>query len=309
MDERIEKANRALFEGNRSEVLRQVGDRASTVQELWLKASSLEDAGDRKRVLQHIASTRETPYARMANEILAREHDFETQMQQAPRWQTWLLEKRPAIIKTIITLTVLCGVAILGIQFIFPEEEPLAGEFVQATATADMATQFRGATQTVIALTPTSTPTVTPMAMVARVEYWPVGALRVLNIENPTARPVTLRSNQAVTAPAGSSFVAIRYEFTCGAGQAFCDAPPQALVLLQPADSSQTPIPYEGYSLLGVPSPASIAQGQTTVGWLVFRVPDNFVLHSLVIQPGDGRQTVAQGTPTPTPVPTLALPR
>lgn len=329
MKPRIERANRALFEGDRSAVTRLLDVHTSDAQELWLLAAAAENdkesyreflqrtvvgAGSRKAaendegsywtLLQRVVRTGQPPYANMAQDILTCEQDYAAELEKAPAWQTRLLAQKNNLIRLIITLMVISA-TILIINFMFPPSQPLAEEFLIATATAELATAQAGATQTVIALTPTATPTVTPLAVSARMEFWPVGALRILNIEYATERAVSLRGNQPVEPPAGSSFLAIRYEFTCGTEQPFCDDPPMLPVFLQTDNGEQ--IPHEGYNLLGVPPIGSVTQNSTGIGWLVFRVPDSLRPISIMIQVED--ETGPDGTQTPVAQPTLLLPR
>jgi len=121
---------------------------------------------------------------------------------------------------------------------------------------------------------PTATVTPLPVSQSAVANYMPLGSLRLLNVEYPTERAVSAGSN-AVNAPQGSAFVAIQYEFTCGTVQAFCDAPPQAFLGLELADSSLGMIPNEGLTLQGSTRAGRIASGSSVSQWIVFAIPQN----------------------------------
>ncbi len=317
----VEKAARELFAGNRSEVVRLLQNRASSAQELWLLAASVEDDDMRFKLLKQVNRSGELPYATLASEILAREAEFDAQMNEAPGWQQWFLTHRNNLMRLIITIVIAAGTVIVGTLLVIPQ--PLTSAVVALTLAPTQTQAALNATRTMLALTPTVTPTVAPLpvSQQATADYLPVGRLTILYVESnaQTNRKVVHSSNRAIpVAPsAGAAFVAIQYQFVCGTALGTCRKPPQAKLSLK-IDNPDTIVPYEDLTLMDIPAPGlgatatgpaqleGVSPGGTTTGWLVFQVSANAVPRAIRIEPD--RTTITSEGPTPTPI-DLTLPR
>lgn len=113
MKPEIEQANRALFAGDRSRVLRELGHAHSSAQEVWLTAAAVEDLEERHHLLRQVARMDQALYAAKARAILAREREFEAEMNQIPAWQAWFIRNRSALVTTIIVVAGICGILLL----------------------------------------------------------------------------------------------------------------------------------------------------------------------------------------------------
>ncbi|PJF36111.1 MAG: hypothetical protein CUN49_07105 [Candidatus Thermofonsia Clade 1 bacterium] len=81
-----ERATRALFEGDRSQVERLLRERAQTPYEWWLLACAVEDEREREALLRRVHERGELPYADLAWQILQREAYFAAQLAQGAWW-------------------------------------------------------------------------------------------------------------------------------------------------------------------------------------------------------------------------------
>lgn len=289
--DKFDKANRALFEGNRGEIAKTLEGLPPSGRKLWLLAAAADDENERAKLLQKVVMAGEQPYADMARGILEREEQFAKEMKRVPKWQAWIQRHH----RTIIFLsTVVCAVAlgllILGPR-LFPPPAPQVAEGPGAEGTP-------GAQPTP---TPRPTATVTPFPpeLRSQVEYLPIGSLQVLNVEFPTERAVSGGSGPAEP-PRGAVFIAIQYEFTCGSARAFCENPPEAALKLQLADTRIAPIPDSGYTLSGSPPIGSVASGISGTAWVVFPVPENQSPTQLILEldmDGDGQVDSTRSAP------------
>lgn len=107
MSPHMEKANRALFEGNRNEVIELLRDRAATGAELWLLAAAVEDENERIALLRRVHAIGEQPYAELAYDILRREASFAEELRKGPAWQRWLIERRDILLRISIAIIIL----------------------------------------------------------------------------------------------------------------------------------------------------------------------------------------------------------
>jgi len=119
MDSRIELANRALLDGNRSEVIALLRDHATSGAALWLLAAAIDDDDERLLLLRRVAASGEQPYTALAEDILRREAGFAEALQRGPGWQRWLSDHRAVIIRVLLALLVV-GIILLVLALIFP---------------------------------------------------------------------------------------------------------------------------------------------------------------------------------------------
>jgi hypothetical protein len=208
---------------------------------------------------------------------LDRERRFDDEMAKAPGWQSWLARNGRTLVRVLLAIMLGFMVLLIGWQFIFPSA-PAAPQKTGGPV------QGGSSAQATAGPLSTSTPTVTPLPFGSSpgINYAPIGALRILNVEFPTARPV-VSGTVLTTPPPGAVFAAVQYEFTCGTGQAFCENPPQARLGLQLADLGIGTLPYTGLTLGGSIPTGRIASGSSISAWLVFAVPANQAPRRLVI--------------------------
>jgi hypothetical protein len=113
MEPHVEQATRALFEGNRTEVLRLLRGQARTGQEHWLVACALEDGEERLKALRRVEAIGHQPYASLARDILLREAQSALEIRKPPKWQTWIRERLDYIIAVLIVLMVIIGLMLI----------------------------------------------------------------------------------------------------------------------------------------------------------------------------------------------------
>lgn len=113
MEPHVEQATRALFEGNRTEVLRLLRGQARTGQEHWLVACALEDDEERLKALRRVEAIGQQPYASLARDILLREAQSALEIRKPPKWQAWIRERLDYIIAVLILLMVIIGLLLI----------------------------------------------------------------------------------------------------------------------------------------------------------------------------------------------------
>ena len=294
MDELIRRANLALLEGNRDEVLRLLKDQPSTPEVLWLRAHAFVDDAERLQLLQNVAHSGQRPYASLAQAILGREDDFETRLAEPAPYQFWKREgfqNRMAKVREDPVKYILPGVFIL-LAIIALVVWGITAGIKQKSEQALVLSQ----TQTAIALSlitpvsPTPTPSLPPLPQSDRQQAaYEAGLLTLYRIEYPTTRPVTYSSysldNLAVPA-AGSQFVAVEFQFTCRLE--VCTTPPEAEVALELKDGQV--IAYQSGSrpmLVEQPVMPQTSSGKLVTGWFVFEVPANSAPQAIIIYTRD----------------------
>jgi len=299
VDQLTERANRALFEGDRTKVLELLSPRIDgktnvrpSIQDFWLYASALEDEemkpssattkGKAKNVpdrddlrtklLEVVRKSGQKPYADLGSASLEREAADNAELNRLPRWQQFMIQRRGLLLRLIAVFGTLSMCALI-FSLLNPPPDP--------------ALVASGATATAVARTPTVTPTVTllPQDLTTPVAYPPFGTLEILSVEYPTVRPV-VRGDEVQTPPVNSDFMAIQYEFYCGRGiSAFCSAPPEAQVSLE-LDSGQI-VDDPGLTIRdpALPPPGSVPSGNGVRGWIAYPVPRGQFPVALIIQP------------------------
>ncbi len=279
MNETLRKANLALLEGNRDEVLRLLAEESPTAEVLWLRANAVEDEQERLQLLRQVANGTDKKLARLAEAIVQREDMYAQQLTEPAPYQFWkrpgwlarlrAVRRRPlgyvalllVILATIIGLSVWAGMEKqqrLAAQLFSQEQTLTATFYVSPTAVA-----------------PTLTPSVTPLPprWQTSVSY-AAGTLKLIRVEFPTRRPVSYSgySGALATPAVGAQFAAVELEFVCR--MALCSQPPQAVLSLR-LDDGQV-ISYEGGSqplLAEQPYMQRVSSGETVSGWFVFEVP------------------------------------
>jgi len=294
MDELIRRANLALLEGNRDEVLRLLKDQPSTPEVLWLRAHAFVDDAERLQLLQNVAHSGQRPYASLAQAILGREDDFETRLAEPAPYQFWKREgfqNRMAKVREDPVKYILPGVFVLLAIIALIVWGITAGikhKNEQALVLAQ--TQTATALSAITPILPTPTPSLPPLPQSKRISVsYESGLLTLYRIEYPTTRPVTYSSysldNLAVPAT-GSEFVAVEFQFTCQL--AVCATPPEAEVALELNDGQV--IAYQSGSrpmLVEQPAMPRVASGALVTGWFVFEVPKNSDPQTIIIYTRD----------------------
>ncbi len=289
MNETLRKANVALLEGNRDEVLRLLAEEAPTAEVLWLRANAVEDEQERLQLLRRVASSTDKKLARLAQAIVQREDEYARKLSEPPPYQFWKRSGWQARLHSIrqhrwryfALMVVVLGTLIALLVWngaVQNQRQAVAQLAQQQTLTA---TFFLSPTL----VPPTLTPSVTPLPQrwQASVSY-PAGMLKLIRVEFPTTRPVS-HSGSLATPAVGAQFAAVELEFVCQI--ALCSQPPQAVLMLR-LDDGQV-ISYEGGSqplLAEQPYMPRVSSGETVTGWLVFEVPVRNSPEALLIWTG-----------------------
>lgn len=272
------RANRALFEGNREEVRTLLQNEAHSGRALWLLASAAETEDERMLLLARVHATHEQPYADMALDILERERYFAREIARVPAWQSFLQRRRQFLMRSVIAIVFVVLICWIGSLFIFP-----APPVAENLSSSDSGSQnIAPDSAAPLPATAVPTPNVTLLPYGQSANYMPLGALRLLNVEFPAQLAVT-DGTSAVTPVPGSVYLALRYEFTCGTAQAFCERLPEAQLFLELADSSLGLIPASELQVQGTGTSERIASGSSVQQWIVFEVPQSQSPRQLVI--------------------------
>ncbi len=276
MDDTIRKANLALLEGDREEVLRLLANKQASTQVLWLRAHAVREEEQRLTLLRQISTAGHPIYSTLAKNILDRERQYESDLAKPAEYKFWT---RPPWLGRVRFVqrnrAWLLGGAVLLLVLI-------VGVSLGLTWWGQSQAQALAATQTAAARpagpTPRPTPSVTALAAAARASLsYPNGKLALVRIEFPTNRPVTFGgygSDQTqANAAVGAQFVAVQLEFTCL--QAICENPPEAELGLTFSDGSTKDYRSSTRPVLKDPttSMARVSNNQTVQGWFVFEVP------------------------------------
>jgi len=281
----LQRAFKALMEGDRDSVLVEIESLPNSDEVNWLRANATENEDERISLLNQLTRSSNAMISDQAFRIIEREKKFEETINSEPGWKFWKQgdwpEKRKKYLGQLLLVLSLALVLFAtiyisrGLNF---GSQNVEEQYLQLTATA-MANFPNTITQA-------STPTVTAIPLQERpfVSY-PSGSLAVIRIENPTDRPVVFSRYEDSTsaAPAkGSYFYAIQLEFKCN--KAICDSPPEAEIGLKLVD--QNVVIYNGYerpTIADQPVMERIAQGESVIGWYVFEVPNTNRPVSLII--------------------------
>jgi hypothetical protein len=285
------KANNALLEGDRDEVLRCLSDVPNSPGAVWLRAHSVVSDSDRLALLNQVSISGHSIYAPLAKKILEREHHYEQELAQPPDYQFWKqptwhaklanLKRQKFFLAGIIFSIAMTILLVLGISI--KNSSEIQTIAIQETAAV-------GLLNTTLTAAPMHTPTVTaiPLSRQGRIEY-SAGEFWFSRYEAPTTRPVSrsgYSENEHANPAAGSTFIAVQYRFVCK--QALCDYPPEAQISLRLTNGKI--VSYDGYSrpyLIEFPFPPRVAQGKEVTGWLVFEVPDRASPAGLVFNTGE----------------------
>lgn len=295
MDERSAQAARALYDGNFDAVINHLHQRTTqghvSVVDLWMMAFAIEDEEEREQLLKQVKASGKRPYAEMAAEILKREHDFAAEMEKAPPLQAWFIRNKRRINMIIITMVVFIGTVLIVAWMFTPPEESQA-IVVQRTAVSGTQVAIN-ATETIVALTPTVTPTAA-IRSVGQQSYPPIGRIEVISHVEvvPVGDTFNLAIGQSNTLrqPAsGFRFVALQYTFTCQNtldNLAYCDAPgaSRAQDAIQVRLNNGRNIPWDGLTVMGEMPTGRTAIGASFTGWLAFQIPDNTTVEALILQ-------------------------
>jgi len=87
----------ALLEGDRDSVLDLFPYESDDSIIIWLKASSVEDITERKRLLQRIVQNTTPEFKNLAIKILERENKFEALLKIPPSYKFWIKKDRALV--------------------------------------------------------------------------------------------------------------------------------------------------------------------------------------------------------------------
>jgi hypothetical protein len=301
VDDSIKKANLALLEGDREEVLRLLSNKQPSNQVMWLRAHAAKDDEQRLALLRQISAGGHPVYGQLARNILDRERQFESDLSKPAEYKFWtrhpwqgrlkfLIKNKFWFLGGFIGLVVL----IIGINIALY----LMAQSQAATVT--VATTKTASAQLTVQATPRPTPSVTPLSASARgsVNYT-VGKLSLVRIEFPTNRLITFSNygdDRVVATPAaGARFAAVQVEFTCL--KPICDNPPEAeLGVLFSDGSSKDYRSGVRPVLIEQPVMARISNNQSVQGWFVFEIPSKVTPTALRVITGDDSSPVLELT-------------
>lgn len=265
MKEKLTKANQALLEGDRDEVLRLLRSVSETTEALWLRAHAATTDEERHELLSRLVDVGDRPYSKLAAEILDREKRFSDQLLEPADYQFW---KQPTWAKRFEKMRVFqiwfFGAALLLVMF-------LIGSFLNKSNETRYQQEFLAVQATQTASAGFSQP----------VAKYSSGKMTIVKVEDPTPRGVTFGDTQndqfVSNAPAaGARFVAVQVNFSCEV--ALCPTPPEATVNL--VLTNDQILSYESSArpfLIEQPinSLSRISLGKFIQIWFVFEVPNS----------------------------------
>jgi hypothetical protein len=283
MSDPFNRANQALFDGNRGDITHHVPQQADSGRALWLLAAAAEDNDERLALLAQVDATREQPYADMAREILERERWYAEELGRTPGWQVRLQRIARRLLRVVIAVPLLLLVLWLGSRFIFSDSAPTQPSVTDTRSGA--------------APPPTAipTPALPLLANPATANYMPTGVLRILSVAFPA------QVESLPPAPTGFVYLLMHYEFTCGSVTAVCDAVPQGQLAVELADPNAAPITEA--TLPWNRDAASVEAGGRVQRWALFTIPASQTPRRLHIM------TAASGTNDPVTLATVEIPR
>jgi hypothetical protein len=271
MNQKLIKANIALFTGDRAETLRLLDEYRSEHPEnrthpqvLWLTAHAQINQDECLRWLQDLVRTAnpENHYSRMARDYLALEEAYHVKLNAStmPRitfTHLWRLS-------VVLLLLALIGVVL--------SRSPDPSLTTAAIPTSPPSVQ----------MTPTA-PIDRSEALVAEgfAKRYDAGILKVTSLEDRSERVVDAEG-RAVSPVIGGRFYVLGLEFECRAG--ICNNPPESELMIQLDNGNTLPV-RTGVRVLSQDQLQPIALGRITRGWVVFEIPMISRVESLVIRP------------------------
>ena len=281
----IIEANLSLFRGERAEALRYLADYADEAENsvhspliLWLNAQAQENPQDRIEQLHMLTSqvSEDNLYGLLARSILETEERYASlpHPNRQPEKRIFGLPRR--IFIGLIVVFALGLVALLVIS-------NSAANNASATATVTPDTSVL----TVQEMTPTLLPIhAIPLPPNGYDVQYDAGHLVVTSVEDSSER--VIGSNGEALAPIkGARFYALQVRFECQIG--ICDAPPEAVLALK-VDNQLIVVPRDGVAIEASDSLQPIARGRSTSGWIIFEIPVDSVIDSLLVAPKDAAQ-------------------
>ncbi len=273
MKEKLTKANQALLEGDRDEVLRLLHSVSETTEVLWLRAHAVATDEERHELLSQLVEVGDKSYSKLAAEILDREKRFSDELLEPADYQFW---KQPTWAKRIEKMRAfriwVFGAALLLIMV-------LIGSFLNNSNEA----QYQ---QEVLSVQATQTASAGFNQPVVK---YSSGTMTIVKVEDPTPHSVTFGETQddqfiSSTPAAGARFVAVQVNFSCDV--ALCPTPPEAAVNL--VLTNDQILSYESSArpfLIEQPfnSLPRISLGKFIQIWFVFDVPNSATPKALQI--------------------------
>jgi hypothetical protein len=264
------KANIALFQGDRAEVLRLVAqyenERPAThdphrSEVSWLRAQAQPTDDERIRLLYDLIRTvaADDDYGRMARDYLEAEEAYTPSTDSSNRW----LWASGAVGLVLI-------VALIGL-FLF---NPAGSENSDVTPTTDTSEALI-ATATL----PDRSELLVAAAYELRTER---GILQIAAFEDDSQRIVDTGTGEPIQAVAGARFLALRIAFECRSG--ICSNPPEATLTLV-TDNGDLIEVRDGVQMVGELMMEPIALGRSTTGWVVFELPSLNRAETLLVAP------------------------
>jgi hypothetical protein len=277
MKETLQKANQALLDGDRDNVLHLLRSESETTEVLWLRAHAATTEEERHELLSLLVESGEGVYIKLASAIMEREARFANQLSEPPDYQFWKqptwgkrLEKIRAFRVWFYGAILLVVVITFGAILNKSNEEQYTQEYLAVQSTQTASALFS-----------------------QQIAKYSSGTLSIIKVEDPTMQGVTFGDSQGdqffPIAPAeGARFVAVQLSFSCAS--ALCPNPPEATVNLvltnnQVLSYDSSPRPF----LIEQPLNAlpRIAQGQFVQIWFVFDVPKSATPKALQVISGE----------------------
>jgi hypothetical protein len=273
MKEKLWKANQALLEGDRDEVLHLLRSESETTEVLWLRAHAAATEEERHELLSRLLEVGDGAYSKLTAAILEREKRFSEELLEPADYQFW---KQPTWAKRFEKMRAFrvwfFGAALLLVMV-------LIGSFLNKSNE----TQYQ---QEVLAVQATQTASA---AFSQQAAQYSSGKMTIVTVEDPTTRGVTFGETQndqfiPVTPADGARFVAVQVNFSCDV--ALCPTPPEAAVNL--VLTNDQILSYELSArpfLIEQPfnSLPRISLGKFIQIWFVFDVPNSATPRALQI--------------------------
>jgi hypothetical protein len=292
MKETLRKANQSLLEGDRDGVLELLGDESASSDVIWLRANSVKSSEERLSLLSQLVDGG-SQYSQLAEDVLAREHEFERQLKEPPDYQFW---KQPTWAKRlekmrIYRMWVFGGVllvvfGIIGTVINSRSEAQFREEVAAVQATQTAQAYFSG-------------------SQFAQYDEGIVSIVRVQDPVDTSSRPVTagnISDGQYVTIqPAnGARFVAVYVNFQCLKNT--CSNPPEAQLGLLLQDRRTTDFYSYASHYFFVDEPPDpiqdrLANERIINLWFVFEVSRNTSPTALLVVPDSGGEPLIVSWP------------
>jgi hypothetical protein len=281
MDIRLIRANIALAEDDRLEVLRlleeyrnahdKTDDYESLV--LWLEAHAQTDHHALTRLLEKLLKQTPPydPYHQMAHDYLWKEdtyHSTVADIQHQARAIPGLTWRR------VMFSTIGVILSVVLVTFL-----------IRWTARNNTVTTI----PTQAAIQPTELPTPLPdnsqrLNLNDHTARYEGGLLMVSAMEDTSLRVLDGITGEQLEPVEGARFYALELQFECRQG--ICSEPPEAALTLILENEFTVP-PHEGAVVQNGETMTAIALGRRTIGWVVFEVPVVSMPVELVVTPND----------------------